>query len=90
MRYYKIDTHLFVENRQRLSERLSPHSVVILLSNDRMPTNADGTLPFKQNSNLFYFTNLTRKPFILILRINWVGLATHLLGWVGFPGLIRP
>ena len=67
MRYHKIDTHLFVENRQRLSERLPPHSVVILLSNDRMPTNADGTLPFKQNSNLFYLTGIDQEDSILAL-----------------------
>ena len=67
MRYHKIDAHLFVENRQRLSERLPPHSVVILLSNDRMPTNADGTLPFKQNSNLFYLTGIDQEDSILVL-----------------------
>ncbi|MAJ50961.1 MAG: X-Pro aminopeptidase [Flammeovirgaceae bacterium] len=66
MRYHKIDTRLFVKNRQRLSEQLAPRSVVILLSNDRMPTNADGTLPFKQNSNLFYLTGVDQEDSILV------------------------
>ena len=66
MRYHKIDTRLFVENRQRLSEYLLPNSVVILLSNDRMPTNADGVLPFKQNSNLFYLTGIDQEDSFLV------------------------
>ena len=67
MRYHKIDTHLFIENRQRLSISLPPRSVVVLLSNDRMPTNADGSLPFKQNSNLFYLTGIDQEDSMLIL-----------------------
>ena len=66
MRYHNIDTRLFVENRQRLSEYLLPNSVVILLSNDRMPTNADGILPFKQNSNLFYLTGIDQEDSFLV------------------------
>jgi Xaa-Pro aminopeptidase len=67
MRYHKIDSHLFIENRQRLSSSLPPRSVVVLLSNDRMPTNADGSLPFKQNSNLFYLTGIDQEDSMLIL-----------------------
>ena len=66
MRYHNIDTRLFVENRRRLSECLLPNSVVILLSNDRMPTNADGTLPFKQDSNLFYLTGIDQEDSFLV------------------------
>ena len=31
-----------------------------------MPTNADGTLPFKQNSNLFYLTGIDQEDSFLV------------------------
>ncbi|VXD16717.1 aminopeptidase P N-terminal domain-containing protein [Marinoscillum sp. 108] len=67
MRYGQIDQQLFVENRKRLVSRLKPHSVVIIHSNDVMPTNADGTMSFKQNSDLFYLTGVDQEESICIL-----------------------
>ena len=67
MKYHKIDSGLFIENRKRLIDKLLPNSVVVLLSNDRMPTNADGSMPFKQNTNLFYLTGIDQEESILIL-----------------------
>ncbi len=66
MKYHQIDNDLFVGNRARLAERLKPNSVVIIHANDVLPTNADGTLPFKQNSNLFYLTGIDQEETILI------------------------
>jgi len=41
--------------------------MVILHANDIYPTNADGTLPFKQNSDLFYLTGVDQEETILLL-----------------------
>ena len=41
--------------------------MVIISSNDIMPTNADGTMGFKQNSDLFYLSGLDQEETILIL-----------------------
>lgn len=46
---------------------LKPNSIVILHSNDIYPTNADGSLPFKQNSDLFYLTGVEQEETVLIL-----------------------
>lgn len=46
---------------------LKPNSIVILHSNDIYPTNADGSLPFKQNSDLFYLTGVDQEETVLIL-----------------------
>jgi len=67
MRYRPISSDLFVENRKRLVSRLKPNSMVIVHSNDIMPTNADGTMVFKQNSDLFYLTGIDQEESILIL-----------------------
>ncbi len=67
MRYSLIDKSLFVENRRRLTGLLKPDSLVILNSNDIMPTNADGSMGFKQNTDLFYLTGVDQEETILVL-----------------------
>lgn len=67
MRYQKIDQQQFVGNRDRLMRELKPNSVVVVNSNDIMPTNADGTMRFRQNSDLFYLTGVDQEETILVL-----------------------
>lgn len=67
MRYSPIDQKLFVENRRRLTTLLKPKSLAILNANDIMPTNADGTMGFKQNSDLFYLTGVDQEETILLI-----------------------
>lgn len=67
MRYEQIDSSLFVENRKRLLAQLKPNSLVVLHSNDILPTNADGTLPFYQNSDLLYLSGVDQEESILVL-----------------------
>ncbi len=67
MKYNPIDPALFVKNRARLKDRLKPNSIVVLDSNDILPSNADGTLAFHQNSNLLYLTGIEQEETILIL-----------------------
>ncbi|MTI33423.1 aminopeptidase P family protein [Xanthovirga aplysinae] len=67
MKYLPIDSSLFVLNRQRLTERLKANSAVVLNSNDIMPKNADGTMPFKQNSDLFWASGIDQEETILLL-----------------------
>jgi Xaa-Pro aminopeptidase len=67
MRYQKIDQQVFVNNRQNLRKELKENSVVVANSNDVMPTNADGTHRFRQNSDLFYLTGVDQEESILVL-----------------------
>jgi len=67
MRYQKINRQLFVENRKRLIQALKPNSVAVVNSNDIMPTNADGTMRFRQNSDLFYLTGVDQEESVLVL-----------------------
>jgi Xaa-Pro aminopeptidase len=67
MKLVPTPSSLFTTNRNRLRERLPPKSLVVLLSNDVMPTNADGTLGYRQNSDLFYLSGVVQEETILLL-----------------------
>lgn len=67
MRYQKINTQLFVNNRKNLLKELKENSVVVVNANDIMPTNADGTMRFRQNSDLFYLTGVDQEESMLVL-----------------------
>ncbi len=67
MRYSSIDSKLFIENRARFKKEMKPNSVAIFFSNDRLPRNADGTLGFWQNTDLFYLSGIDQEETILVM-----------------------
>lgn len=71
MRSETIGKELFIQNRQRLVKELKPNSLALFNSNDIMPTNADGTMPFKQNTDLFYLSGIDQEESILVVCPNF-------------------
>lgn len=67
MRYEAIGKDLFIKNREKLKAQLKPNSVVVVCSNDIMPTNADGTMPFRQNSNMLYLSGIDQEESVLVI-----------------------
>ncbi|SNR42212.1 MULTISPECIES: aminopeptidase P N-terminal domain-containing protein [Hymenobacter] len=67
MRYGSISPDLFIQNRRRFTQQLPPASLAIFQSNDIMPTNADGTMAFRQNSDLFYLSGVDQEESILVI-----------------------
>ena len=67
MKYDAIDKSLFIENRSRFCNYLKPGSMAIFVSNDILPTNADGAMGFRQNSDLFYLTGVDQEDTILVI-----------------------
>jgi Xaa-Pro aminopeptidase len=67
MRYKTINKSLFINNRKRLVKELKSNSVAVFNANDIMPTNADGTMRFRQNSDLFYLTGVDQEETILVI-----------------------
>lgn len=67
MRYEAIGKELFINNRQRLVKQLKPNTLALFNSNDIMPTNADGTMPFRQNNDLFYLTGIDQEESLLVI-----------------------
>lgn len=67
MRYDRVDPEFFVRNRERLLAKLKPKSLLVIHANDLMPTNADGTMMFRQNNDLFYLTGIDQEETIIVL-----------------------
>ena len=67
MKYDPIGKDLFIKNRTKLKSRLKPNSVAIFNSNDIMPSNADGTMPFRQNSNMLYLSGIDQEETTLLI-----------------------
>ena len=95
MKYEPIGPELFVQNRRHFVKQLKPSSIAIFLSNDVMPVNADSTMPFRQNSDLFYLSGVDQEESILMLfpdakdpRMREVLFVRetndHILTWEGY------
>ncbi len=67
MRYEKIANSFYIENRKKFAEKILPNSVGIFSTNDPLPTNADGTFGFIQNSSFFYLTGIDQEDGYLII-----------------------
>ena len=67
MKYSAINNNLFIENRKRFAASLKPNSIALFTSNDILPTNADGSIGFVQNSDLFYLTGVDQEETILLI-----------------------
>lgn len=67
MRYQTPPQGLFIKNRKKFVEKLLPKSLAVFHSNDIMPTNADGTMRFRQNNDLLYLTGIDQEETVLVL-----------------------
>ncbi len=67
MKYEQIDKQLFIENRKKLALLLDNGSLAIFNANDVMPTNADGTMAFRQNNDLFWLSGVDQEESLLLL-----------------------
>jgi len=48
-------------------KHLKPKSLAVFNSNDMMPTNADGLMPFRQNNDLLYLSGVDQEESILVI-----------------------
>jgi Xaa-Pro aminopeptidase len=67
MRYHKLNSSIFIENRKKFSAHLKPNALAIFTSNDMYPTSADAHLPFKQHSDILYLSGADQEESILVL-----------------------
>lgn len=67
MKYTPIKNKLFIENRKKFVKEMKEGSLAVFNSNDIMPTNADGTMGFKQNSDLFWLCGIDQEETILVI-----------------------
>jgi len=67
MKYRKLPSTLFVDNRRRLAASLPRDGFAVLHSADVPWRSADGTTRFIQNSDLFFLTGIDQEETILVL-----------------------
>lgn len=67
MKYTPAPAQLYIENRQRFVKKLKPNSIAVFNSNDIMPTSADGTMMFIQNTDIFYLSGIDQEESILVI-----------------------
>ena len=67
MRHRSIQSKLFLRNRKNLGKLLPEKGLAISNANDVLPSNADGTLPFHPNSDLFYLSGIEQEESRLVL-----------------------
>lgn len=67
MRYDKIPSSLFINNRKRFAEKMKANSIAIITSNDVKHTNADDVMGFAQNNDLFYLSGIDQEESILVI-----------------------
>jgi Xaa-Pro aminopeptidase len=67
MRYEPLPSTFYQRNRQRLTSDFPPRGLSVVQANDVMPTNADGVLPFRQSSDLYYLCGIDQEETILAL-----------------------
>jgi Xaa-Pro aminopeptidase len=67
MKYLPIDKKLFIQNRRRFAKQLEKRSVAVFNSSDVMPTSADGTHGFIQQTDLFYLSGIDQEDSTLVI-----------------------
>ncbi|WP_026955521.1 aminopeptidase P N-terminal domain-containing protein [Algoriphagus vanfongensis] len=67
MKYTPLPSSLYVKNRAKLAAKLAKNSVAVFNSNDIMPTNADGTMKFRQNNDLLYLSGIDQEESIVLI-----------------------
>lgn len=67
MKYIPIKNELYKSNRTNFIKFLKPKSLAVFNSNDIMPTNADGSMPFRQNNDLLYLSGIDQEESVLLI-----------------------
>ncbi len=67
MRYTPLSASTYREHRARFRQHMENGGLAIFHSNDVMPTSADGTMPFKQATDIMYLTGIDQEETILLL-----------------------
>lgn len=67
MRYTPLSADTYINHRKKFAEALEPSGMAIFNSNDIMPTNADGTMNFRQNNDILYLSGVDQEESVLVV-----------------------
>lgn len=68
MRYQGMSAAHYADRRRRVLDSLPEGALVLLTGNDLLPSNADGTFGFIQNTSFFYLTGIDQEEGFLLLQ----------------------
>ena len=67
MKYKPLNSSVYIKNREKFKKLQREMTLAVFNSNDILPSNADGTMPFRQNNDLFYLSGIDQEETILLL-----------------------
>ena len=67
MKYERIKSQLFIENRKKFNAQIENNALAVFNSNDIYPISADSTMPFQQHRDIFYLSGVDQEESILVL-----------------------
>jgi Xaa-Pro aminopeptidase len=77
MKYDRIDSSLYVKNRQKFIQKMNKNTLAVFNSNDIYPVSADSTLPFQQHRDILYLSGVDQEESILVLFPDCLNPAHH-------------
>ena len=91
MRYDRINSELFIKNRQNFTKQMKPGSLAVFVSNDIITRSADSAYKWRQNPDLFYLSGIDQEETFLILfpdapeekykEVLFVRKTSELIAW---------
>lgn len=67
MRYKQLSKEFYIGARKRFAAAMKQGGIAIFCSNDIYPTSADGHMPFKQATDIFYLCGVDQEESILVI-----------------------
>jgi Xaa-Pro aminopeptidase len=67
MRYPALSSAFYNKARKHFASQLKKGGIAIFCSNDIYPTSADGHLPFKQATDIFYLSGVDQEETVLVI-----------------------
>ncbi len=67
MRYDTLPSSVYIHHRKKFTAEMKSGALAVFNSNDIMPTNADGLMPFRQNNDLLHLSGIDQEETILVL-----------------------
>ena len=67
LRYDQLPASLYVHNRAQFTGAMQRGGLALFASNDIFPTSADGTMPFKQSTNILHLSGVDQEESVLLI-----------------------
>ncbi len=67
MKYDKIESSLYIQNRKNFTSHLKKGGLAIFNSNDIFSTSADSTLPFVQHRDILHLSGVDQEESVLVI-----------------------